>query len=381
MNRKFKLKIYGECPRSLFLAFVLAKLKCDIYLYDFLRNTKSEKDYQTILFSYSSRYLLNKYNIWNEIENVAYDFTSLSVIDNYVSEQLILGTENFSIEKHNTIGWTAKYIDIKRLLLDKLINAENVHFISKNQDIDEPTIFDYEFNFKDYDKELILNKFPLLNHKKTGDQILIFNVYLRGHVEKRLYEINTNKGLLIFTPLKKDLYQIIWNNTSFGIKERSQISKSFFLDNLTTLLPNELKIDQIIGDINFLCIGKNYSNYFIKKKTIYFNENKFKSNSLYDLNFEIIIIKIIQMYKFLENNESRIIYILNRFGFYYLLNKYTAIKLNLTISNSLFNLFKYKNILSLLLRKLLFTLLKRKKLMKILFMRNLNNSNISNLVK
>ena len=43
MKRRFKLKINGESPRSLFLAFVLAKLKCDVYLYDFLGDNNSKK--------------------------------------------------------------------------------------------------------------------------------------------------------------------------------------------------------------------------------------------------------------------------------------------------------------------------------------------------
>jgi len=266
------------------------------------------------------------------------------------------------------------------LLINKLLNFNNVHIISKNQIIDKTISFDYEFNFKNYDKDLGLFKLPQSIFKRMDEKILIFNVYLRGHVEKRLYEINTNKGLLVLTPLNKNLYQITWRNNSFRIKENSRNSKSFFLDNLTTLLPNELKIDQIIGDINFLYINNNNSTCLIRNKAIFFNENKFKSNILLDFNIDIIIRNIFFIYS-LENNDNIYIKIINKFGFYFLLNKYIEIIINYSFFNSLFNLLRVNNLFSLSLRKLLFTLPKKINLLKISFISNLNKSIINNVIR
>ena len=146
MNRRLKLKINGESPRSLFLIFVLAKLNCEIYIYDFINNSSKKKDYQLFLFSNSSRKLLSKFDIWNEIEDISYGFTSLRIIDNLVSEQLLLRTKDFSNKFFNNIGWIAKYSDIKNLMINKLINFDNVHFISKNQLNNKSITYDYEFN-------------------------------------------------------------------------------------------------------------------------------------------------------------------------------------------------------------------------------------------
>ena len=380
MNRRFKLKINGESPRSLFLALILANLNCDVYLNNFFRNLNPKKDYQILLFSNFARNLLHKLDIWNDIEDISYSFNSLSIKDNLISEQLLLRAENFSEKYLNAIGWTAKYSDIKSLLINKLANYDNVHFISKNQIIDESLNFDYEFNFKNYDEILNLHKFPYSTFKRIDEQILIFNVYLRGHVEKRMYEINTKKGLLVLTPLNKNLYQIIWNNPSFKIKETSLNSKSLFLDNLTTLLPNQIKVDQIFGDVNVLNVCNINTTFLVKNKSIYFNENKFKSNTIYDFNFDIIVRNIINLFNFIENKKSSNIKILNKFGFYYLLSKYVEITMNFFLINLLFNLFKINNIISLSIRKLMLIVLKRINFIKILFMSNLNNSNINNLI-
>jgi len=378
MKRRFKLKINGESPRSLLLAIIVAKLKCDVYIHDYLENSNSKKDYQIFVLTNFSKNLLSKFDIWSEIEENFYNVTSLSIKDNLVSEQLLLCTENFSKKYLNNICWIAKYSDIKSLLINKLINFDNVQFISKNQLIDKSFIFDYEFNFKSYDKNLNLFKLPFPNNKEIDQQILIFNVYLRGHVQRRLYEINTTKGLLVLTPLKKNLYQVIWNNASSRIKETSLNSKSLFVDNLTTLLPNKIKVDQIIGDINSLNIRNNYPTYIVKNKSIYFNENKFKSNILYDFKFDVMIKNILHLYNFLVNNETKKFNILNRFRLYYFLRKYIEIKINFSFANFLICLFNFNNRFLLLLRKLSIILLKRLNLNKFIVKGNINISNLYN---
>ena len=158
-------------------------------------------------------------------------------------------------------------------------------------------------------------------------------------------------------------------------------SKSFFLDNLTALLPNELKIDQIIGDINSLNISNISSNYMTKNKSIYFNENKFKSNTLFNFKFDVILFNILKIYYFLENNDPKNIWILNNLGFCYLYRKYLEFKINLFFPISFINLFTLNNIFSLFLRKLLFILLKRVSLLKIFFIRNLITLNIKDFIQ
>ena len=381
MKRRFKFKINGESPRSLILAFVLSKFECDIYLYNFLRDSNSNEDYQIISFSNFSKNLFNKFDTWKELKDFSYGVTSLHIKDNLVSDQLLLRNGNCCKKEYaSTIGWIINYSNIKSLLINKLINVDNVHFISKNQKHNESLIFDYEFNFYSHEKFLSLFKLPLSISKRIDNQVLIFDVFLRGNVEKRLYEINTTEGLVVLTPLNKHSYQIIWNNASLRIKERALSSKSLFLDNLTSLLPKELQIDQIIGDIKFFYYSNVHPAYLIKNKSIYFNESKLKSNTLYDINFDIVIKNILQIYKYLDNNTSKRFKILCKLRFYFL-RKYLGIILKFSFSNYLINLFTVNSIFSLYFRKLLFILFKRIILLKNFFMRNISYLNIDNLIK
>ena len=381
MKRRFKFKISGESPRSLLLAFVLSKFECDIYLYNFLRDSNSNEDYQILSFSNFSKNLFNKFDTWKELKDFSYGVTSLHIKDNLVSDQLLLRNGNCCKKEYaSTIGWIINYSNIKSLLINKLINVDNVHFISKNQKHYESLIFDYEFNFYSHEKFLSLFKLPLSISKRIDNQVLIFDVFLRGNVEKRLYEINTTEGLVVLTPLNKHSYQIIWNNASIRIKERALRSKSLFLDNLTSLLPNELQIDQIIGDIKFFYYSNVHPAYLIKNKSIYFNESKLKSNTLYDINFDIVIKNILQIYKYLDNNTSKRFKILCKLRFYFL-RKYLGIILKFSFSNYLINLFTVNSIFSLYFRKLLFILFKKIIFLKNFFMRNISYLNIDNLIK
>ena len=381
MKRRFKFKINGESPRSLILAFVLSKFECDIYLYNFLRDSNSNEDYQILSFSNFSKNLFNKFDTWKELKDFSYGVTSLHIKDNLVSDQLLLRNGNCCKKEYaSTIGWIINYSNIKSLLINKLINVDNVHFISKNQKHNQSLIFDYEFNFYSHEKFLSLFKLPLSISKRIDNQVLIFDVFLRGNVEKRLYEINTTEGLVVLTPLNKHSYQIIWNNASLRIKERALSSKNLFLDNLTSLLPNELQIDQIIGDIKFFYYSNVHPAYLIKNKSIYFNESKLKSNTLYDINFDVVIKNILQIYKYLDNNTSKRFKILCKLRFYFL-RKYLGIILKFSFSNYLINLFTVNSIFSLYFRKLLFILFKRIILLKNFFMRNISYLNIDNLIK
>jgi len=375
MKRRLKLKVNGESPRSLLLAYFLAKFNCDVYMYDCLTDSNVYKNEEIFSFTNFSKNLLSKFDIWNEFKDISYGFTSLCIKDNLVSEQLLFRAKNFYKNSFNNIGWTANCSDIRNLLIDKLFNFENVYFISKNQLNDQSFTYDYEFNFNSFEK------FSTSIFKRKNQDILIFNVFLRGNVDKRLYEINTSKGLLVLIPLDKNLYQIIWNNTPIDIKDRSLKSKNLFLDNLATLLPNDLKIDQIIGNINCVKTPNIFSTFLIRNKSIYFNENKFISNTFYELNFDIFIKNVLDIFNFLDVNKLEYTNMINKISFFYFLRKYAKFKINISFYNFLINLFISNNIFILFFRKVLFTLFKKINISKMLIDKYIKNCNTNNLIK
>ncbi len=381
MNRKFKIKIVGESPRSLVLAYILAKFNCEVHIYDFLINSKINENDKIFSFTNCSKGILSKFGIWREFEGISYHISSMCFKENEVSEELIMRSENLSQNNSNSFGWIVKYSDMKKVLIDKIINIDNVYFISNDQLLDDSLNFDFEFIFKNPNKKNNLFKFPPSSIKGINERVLIFNVYIRANVDFRFYEIHTNQGLIVLTPLDNNLYQITWKNNTIKSKDMNLYSKSFLLDNLTTLLPNDLKIDQIIGDINFFYINNLLPSCFIKNKSIYFNEDKFKCNPLYDFNFDLIIRFIFQIYNLFENAHFNNIQISGIIKFYYFIKYYVELKIKLAFTNFLINIFILNNILYKFLRRVLFIFSKKIYLIKTFITNYLINFNINKLIK
>ena len=74
-----------------------------------------------------------------------------------------------------------------------------------------------------YSNILIKNDIPiyeskLIDIKKSYNQsCLTFKVSLRGHCEKRAYEIFRKEGPLALLPLEKNLYQVIWTSSTLSL--------------------------------------------------------------------------------------------------------------------------------------------------------------------
>ena len=84
---------------------------------------------------------------------------------------------------------------------------------------------------------------------------LTFKVLVRGHFKRRAYEIFRDEGPLALLPLDNNLYQIIWTSKTSKSIDRLNTNKSFLLDNLSTILPKNFKLDQIVGEINIFPVS------------------------------------------------------------------------------------------------------------------------------
>ena len=84
---------------------------------------------------------------------------------------------------------------------------------------------------------------------------LTFEVLVRGNIPRRAYEIFRKEGPLALLPLDSNRYQIIWTASTSKSIDRLNSSKSFLLDNLSTIVPEYFKLDQIDSDINIFPVS------------------------------------------------------------------------------------------------------------------------------
>ena len=269
MKNKINFQIVGSGPTGLLLSIALSKLDCTIYLTDLLsRNKLIDKD-KTYAITHSTRKILIKFKLWKKLEPFLFGFDTLSISDTVTSAftKLTIDDLDFDISSAENIGWVVKHSDLMNVFFREIDNYDNIFFMKPQNLTEKKILFDYQFfstGATSFDKKI----FNFINFKKNYNQAcLTFKVSLRGNCEKRAYEIFRDEGPLALLPLGKNLYQVIWSSTTLKSIDRLNSDKNFLLDNLSTILPVEFKLDQIIGEFNIfpVSLSLNFQLFNLKK--------------------------------------------------------------------------------------------------------------------
>ncbi len=252
MKNKFNFKIVGSGPTGLLLSIALSKFDCTIFLTDLLTKDRLIDKDKTYAITHSTRKILSKFRLWEKLEPFLFGFDTLSISDSVTSSFTNLSTSDLDddISSAENIGWVVKHSDLMNVFFQEIKNYENIFFISPQRLLRKKILFDYQF-FSTGANSLDKKFLDFVDIKKSYSQsCLTFKVSLRGHCENRAYEIFRKEGPLALLPLEKNLYQVIWTSSTLKAIERINSDKNFLMDNLSTILPDEFKLDQIIGEFN-----------------------------------------------------------------------------------------------------------------------------------
>ena len=257
MKNKINFKIVGSGPTGLLLSIVLSRNDCNIFLTDLLSRDKLIHKDKTYAITHSTKKILFKFRLWEKLEPFLFGFDTLSISDSVTSALTNLTIDDLDddIRSAQNIGWVIKHSDLMNVFFREIDNYDNIFFMKPQNLYTKKILFDYQFfstGANSFDKKL----FHFIDLKKNYDQsCLTFKVSLRGNSEKRAYEIFRDEGPLALLPLGKNLYQVIWTSSSLKSISRLNSDKNFLMDNLSTILPVEFKLDQIIGDINIFPVS------------------------------------------------------------------------------------------------------------------------------
>jgi len=257
MKNKFNFKIVGSGPTGLLLSIALSKFDSNIFLTDLLTKDRLIDKDKTYAITHSTRKILSKFRHWEKLEPFLFGFDTLSISDSVTSAFTNLSTSDLAddISSVENIGWVVKHSDLMNVFFQEIDNYENIFFITPQRLLRKKILFDYQF-FSTGANSLGKKFIDFIDIKKSYSQsCLTFKVSLRGHCEKRAYDIFRKEGPLALLPLEKNLYQVIWTSSTLKSIERLNSDKNFLLDNLSTILPDEFKLDQIVGEFNIFPVS------------------------------------------------------------------------------------------------------------------------------
>ena len=362
MKNKFNFKIVGSGPTGLLLSIALSKFDCNIFLTDLLTKDRLIDKDKTYAITHSTKKILSKFRLWEKLEPYLFGFNSLSLSDSETSSLTYLTTADLDkdIRSAENIGWVVKHTDLMNVFFREVDNNDNIFFMTPQNLHHKKISFDYKFlstGANSLDKKF----FDYITIKKSYDQsCLTFKVALRGNFEKRAYEIFRKEGPLALLPLDKNLYQVIWTASTLKSIERLNSDKNFLMDNLSTILPDEFKLDQIIGEFNIFPVSLSLNLPVMNLKKLVFVGDAFHTfhpvggqglNSCWrDVN---------TIFDLLNKNIAISKMHLILFKFRYFSSRILDIILTMFITDSLISIFANRNIFLFPIRKLSFFLLNK----------------------
>jgi len=360
MKNKINFQIVGSGPTGLLLSIALSKLDCTIYLTDLLsRNKLIDKD-KTYAITHSTRKILIKFKLWKKLEPFLFGFDTLSISDTVTSAftKLTIDDLDFDISSAENIGWVVKHSDLMNVFFREIDNYDNIFFMKPQNLTEKKILFDYQFfstGATSFDKKI----FNFINFKKNYNQAcLTFKVSLRGNCEKRAYEIFRDEGPLALLPLGKNLYQVIWSSTTLKSIDRLNSDKNFLLDNLSTILPVEFKLDQIIGEFNIFPVSLSLNfQLFNLKKFVFVGDAFHTFHPVGGQGLNSCWRDVNTIFDLFNKNSAITRWDLMLFKFKYYSSRTLDIIFTMLITDSLILLFANRNSLLFPIRKLSFFLL------------------------
>jgi len=362
MKNNLNVKIVGAGPTGLLLSIALSKLKFNIYLTDLLSKEKLINKEKTYAITHSSRIILEKFNLWTNLKPYLYGFDTISINDSETSKftNLSISDLDDDIRPAKNIGWVVKHNDLMNVFFDELDNNDNIFFKSQQNLSKEEISFDYQF-FATGANSLDKKSYKYFYLKKTYNQsCLAFKVQVRGNEKRRAYEIFRKEGPLALLPLDKNLYQIIWTSSTSKAQDRLNSDKNFLMDNLSTILPENFKLDQIVGELSIFPVYLSLNlPIFNLRKLVLVGDLFHTFHPVGGQGLNTCWRDVYSIFNLLKKRSSNYPYDLNIFKFKYYLNRFIDILVTSIITDSLITIFANRNLILFPLRKLSFFLLNK----------------------
>jgi len=264
------IAIIGSGLTGSLASISLAKAGCRVDLYERLSDEELLNRDRTYAINHSSRKILEEIELWPQILSDLVPFQYLNFIDNELNKKVSFQVSELRKEdrKYSNVGWVTEHNKIMMKLLEFVSDIDNINKIPTSI---IPNTNNYDLIVvADGSNSNIKKKLKTPSFSFNYDQMCITaKVLLRGIKSNESFEIFNKEGPLSVLPLGNDLFQVICSQTIKTGSHNISLSKSLFLDYLSTILPYGTQADTIIDEIKSYPIKFNLNYSFHSGKYIY----------------------------------------------------------------------------------------------------------------
>ena len=268
------IAIIGSGLTGTLASISLANAGCRVDLYERLSDEELVERDRTYAITHSSRKILQRLNIWDVIIDELIPFQYLNLIDYDLNKKVEFKSNDLKrIDRINScVGWIAEH---KKLMISFLDIIDKNEFINKIPTSIIPNTNNYDLIIAaDGSNSITKKKLKSPYFSFNYDQICItVKVLLRGAKSNEAFEILTSEGPLAVLPLGGDLFQIVCSQSIIKGNSNLSLSKSIFLDYLSTILPYGIEPDAMIDKPKSYPIKFLLNYLFFSGKYIYLGES------------------------------------------------------------------------------------------------------------
>jgi len=256
---KKNIKIIGSGPTGSLLALSLALNKFKVTIIEPLSDNELLKKDKGYAVTQCTRKIFEELGIWHNIQKSSFGFTSLSIIDDVLSQSVLV--RNKDLKRLNNdqsdIGWVVEHKLLMKLLIDEINNNKFI----KKLNYDSTNDADFDFILASDGRESSTRKKWQIKYFKSSynQNCISFKATLNGSPTKRAYEIFKSQGPLALLPLSNNIYQVIWFSSKSDTKSKLETTHTKLLEKLRDELPDNIIPEKIIGNISSFSLAKAFA--------------------------------------------------------------------------------------------------------------------------
>tara|TARA_Y100000589_G_scaffold290541_1_gene293315 strand:- start:1937 stop:3097 length:1161 start_codon:yes stop_codon:yes gene_type:complete len=359
------IKVFGSGPTGSLLAIALASKECNVVLIEPLSDLELLAKDKGYAITQCTRKIFKEIGIWHKIEKYAEGFTTLAIIDDVISQSvLIKDTDLKALNKdQSNIGWVVEHKHLMQLLIDQI----NCNKFIKKLPFDSTSNEDFDFILAADGRESSARKRWKINYFKSfyKQNCISFKANINGLPNKRAYEIFKDEGPLALLPLSNNNYQVIWFSSKSATELKLKLSKRELLDRLSINLPVKVKPEKIIGNISTFATAKAFAlTKFTKLPNILVGDAAHSFHPVGGQGLNSCIRDVYELSLMIKNYENLSFFTRKFFGINFFLNRSVDIISLITFTDFLIKFFSNKFKILYPFRYLIFQSMKKMKFIR-----------------
>ncbi|AAP99950.1 MULTISPECIES: FAD-dependent monooxygenase [Prochlorococcus] len=243
------IKVIGAGPSGSLLALSLVGNSNAVSIYEAKSKEQILLRDRTYAINHSSRRLLQRIGIWDDLNEFMIPFDSLSLEDYSVNQRLVLYNKDLVNlnSSYKEVGWTLDHKLLMEYLFYKISKSSNINIKFSSKDNDANALYDYTFA-ADGTNSRYRDLWKFKSYRfKYNQECITFKALLRTPFTHRAYEIFRKDGPMAILPMANDLYQIVLSMPPLKSDYLLNLTTSHFLDTVATYLPIGMEIDTLIN--------------------------------------------------------------------------------------------------------------------------------------